>query len=201
MITRKTMLVFGLALTITFVLCIVMVNVANDKAEAPSEPVPAVIEPAQQQVNEKRYSYPKKLIIESIGVNAEVQYVSLTDEQDLDVPNNHVDVGWYKLGTRPGNPGSAVIDGHVIGPKGESGVFNKLDTLQKGDIVTVLDSKKNTVRFSVVKVKSYSFDERPDEVFKQSDISKLNLITCSGEWNENARNYSQRTVVFTERID
>ncbi len=149
----------------------------------------------------KRYGYPVRLRIAKIGVEAKVQYLALTDDNDLDVPSNITDVGWYKLGVRPGNVGSAVIDGHFNGPKGEPGVFNRLTELKKGDRVLVNDNKGNTINFLVRKTKAFEPDEQPKEVFSSSKGVHLNLITCSGEWSSKDGQYSKRTVVFTDLIE
>ena len=55
---------------------------------------------------------PVRLKIPSISINAAVNYVGLTPEGEMDVPKNPPDVAWFDIGPRPGENGSAVIDGH-----------------------------------------------------------------------------------------
>lgn len=194
-----------LVLVVLFVAVVGMVVVVNRKTPAnPAEPIKPIVNSTSKTKKKplKRYSYPVRLKIEAIGVNANVQYVGMTDSGELATPSNITDVGWYKLGTRPGNPGSAVLDGHFNGPQGQAGVFSKLTSLKKGDKVTTIDSKGEKVVFTVTGIRTYGADEKPDEVFKSDDVgTHLNLITCSGDWNAESRGYSTRTVVFTSKLE
>jgi hypothetical protein len=55
---------------------------------------------------------PNHLVIPDIKVNASVRAMGL-DEGRMAVPNNFTDIGWYKLGSKPGEQGSAVMGAHV----------------------------------------------------------------------------------------
>lgn len=156
------------------------------------------VAPAQPTVPEKiAYGFPTRLVIPKISVNAPVNYMGLTAEGDMESPKGADDVGWYKFGSRPGNPGSAVIAGH-LGLREES-VFMDLNKLQLGDAITVIDDENRTISFTVKDIRTYGKDEKPDEVFKLSDTPHLNLITCSGEWIESERTYTQRLVIFADK--
>ncbi len=193
---------FVVLLLILLVLGLVSVWLATKNHEPNQDAGTVNQTPAAEPTPEKkRYGYPVKLKIPKIGVDAKIQYVGLTDSGDLDVPSNYTDVGWYKLGVRPGNPGSAVMDGHLSGRGGLSAVFLNLEKLKKDDKVTVIDNKGETIVFSVTKTKKYSYDERPDEVFKSQSGTNLNLITCAGDWSAAQRNFSKRTVVFTTIVN
>src|SRR5581483_2097891 len=56
---------------------------------------------------------PSRLVIPALSIDANVQYVGVTATGNMATPHGFADVGWYKLGTIPGNQGSAVIAGHV----------------------------------------------------------------------------------------
>lgn len=58
---------------------------------------------------------PVRLVIAAIGINAPVEPVGVQANGDLATPtqNRWEDVGWYAAGPRPGERGSAVMDGHV----------------------------------------------------------------------------------------
>lgn len=186
------------------IICVsVLLFIRHERALAPENEAPnnqlAATQTAQKP---ERYSYPERLQIKAIGVDAKVQYVGMTSQDELATPSNITDVGWYKLGTRPGNPGSAVIDGHFNGPKGQAGVFNKLDELKRGDKITTTDAKGKIATFIVTGLRTYEASEQPKEVFDYNgNAAYLNLITCSGSWNAEQREYSTRTVVFTRKID
>ena len=142
---------------------------------------------------------PLRLLIPKLDVDANILHLGLTAEGNMDVPTDLVNTGWYKYGPRPGSTGSAVIAGHLEGPK-EKGVFTNLDTLTRGDRISVNDDAGNAISFTVTKIQSYRQEERPAEVFNNTDGSHLNLITCAGIWNATQQRYSQRLVVFTDKV-
>ncbi|MEK7601325.1 MAG: class F sortase [Patescibacteria group bacterium] len=146
---------------------------------------------------------PVRLIIPAIGVDANVQSVGLSwrGNGDMGVPSNFTDVAWYNGGPRPGMPGSAVIAGHLDGKDVAQAVFYNLDKLETGDEVRIVDSKGKTLLFRVVNTKIYDSEAAASEVFL-GDPSKtrLNLITCGGDWDTTQKLYSKRIVVFTELV-
>lgn len=111
-----------------------------------------------------------------------------------------VDVAWLDLGTRPGQIGSAVIDGHSGYKNNQPAVFDDLDKLQKGDEIKVEDGQGATIAFVVKKIKSYGANETLPSVFGSTDsLAHLNLITCDGTWNPTAQTHSSRLVVFADK--
>jgi LPXTG-site transpeptidase (sortase) family protein len=143
---------------------------------------------------------PTRLQIPKIQVDTAIQPLGLTKAGDLDVPSTIVEVGWYKLGSRPGNTGAAVIDGHLDGLHGQPGVFANLKRLQKGDTIVVIDDNGTTITFQVSQIRSYSQSLHPAEVFESKSGTHLNLITCSGAWDTAQNSYDQRLVVFTDKV-
>ena len=146
---------------------------------------------------------PVRLIIPAIGVNANVQSVGnwWRVPTDMGIPTNFTDVAWYNLGPKPGEPGSAVIDGHLDGATVQQAVFYNLGKLKPGDDVQVVDNTGKTLHFTVVATKFYDASASTTEIFN-NDPSKirLNLITCAGDWIKTAGQYDQRVVVFTELV-
>ena len=119
----------------------------------------------------------------------------------MEIPTNFTDVAWYNGGPRPGMPGSAVIDGHLDGKDVPQAVFYNLKLLQPGDLVEVVDDTGDVLQFRVVGSKIYGYDTTTTDIFS-GDTSKagLNLITCTGDWDKNEKIYTERLVVFTERV-
>ncbi len=142
---------------------------------------------------------PVRLQIPKIKVDATIVYLGLTTAGDMAVPPNAEDVGWYKYGPLPGNKGSAVIDGHVVGSRGQSAVFIDLKKLQKGDSLLVIDDQGRTASFVVRETRPYGQNQYPGEVFNASDGAHLNLITCSGDWDTTQHRYLERLVVFADK--
>ncbi len=144
-------------------------------------------------------SLPVRLSIASIGVDTIIQPTGLTNDGDMAISDNAVEVAWYRLGPKPGEAGSAVIAGHYGWKDGVGSVFNELHTLRPGSTVTVYGDGGEAKSFTVLRIRTYNPDDDASEVFKSHDgKAYLNLITCSGEWNDSLKTYSERIVVFTE---
>jgi LPXTG-site transpeptidase (sortase) family protein len=143
---------------------------------------------------------PMRLTIPTVNVNANIQLLGVTSKGAMEVPSNAVDVGWFKLGPRPGEKGSAVIAGHFDGENGEAGVFINLYKLKKGDKLYTEDSKGKTIAFVVREKRTYD-PGYADDVFSASDSAHLNLITCDGAWDGAKKSYNKRLVVFSDKQD
>jgi len=68
-------------------------------------------------------------MIPSINIDAAIEYVGLTSNGAMAVPKGPNDVGWFELGPRPGDIGSAVIAGHDGWKDGIPAVFDNLSKL------------------------------------------------------------------------
>ena len=111
-------------------------------------------------------------------------------------PNNFTDVGWYKLGVIPGQPGSAVIDGHVDNGLDLAGVFKHLSDIKVGDDIYVVNRAGVQTHFVVSEIDSYDYQNVPtDLIFNQSGPAQLHLITCQGDWVSGGDTYDHRLVV------
>lgn len=121
----------------------------------------------------------------------------------MEAPNGPKNTGWYKLGPRPGDVGSAVIAGHYGQWKsGEGSVFDNLHKLQKGDKIYIQDEKGTITAFAVRESRTYGRDDDATSVFAANDgLAHLNLITCEGAWNEVEKGRLYRLVVFTDKIN
>lgn len=151
--------------------------------------------------SDEAVSAPARLKIPGINVDAVVESVGLTSGGAMDMPKNPDEVAWFNLGTRPGENGSAVIDGHYgTWKNGQGSVFDNLYKLRPGDKVYIEDDGGATATFVVRESRSYDPNAEAVDVFSSSDgKSHLNLITCEGTWNKNSKSYSQRLVVFTDK--
>jgi sortase (surface protein transpeptidase) len=171
------------------------------KPEQSQIPARQQITQAPEQVATSKVSYrglPVRLKIPSIGVDASIEYVGVTPAGDMASPGNANVAGWYKFGAIPGDPGTAVMAGHVVNIKGAAGVFASLDKVRAGDILQAVDAKGQTASFTVRLIKSYAQDRQPEEVFNSGPGTHLNLITCAGEWDAAHNHYLSRLVVFAD---
>lgn len=143
---------------------------------------------------------PMRFKIPSINVDASVEYVGITTDGAMNVPEERTNVAWYNLGPRPGENGSAVIAGHYGWKDGKGSVFDNLYKLRKGDKIYIEDDKGEIVSFVVRESRMYDPQADASEVFGSTDgKSHLNLITCEGIWNKVSKSYSQRLVIFTDK--
>jgi LPXTG-site transpeptidase (sortase) family protein len=144
---------------------------------------------------------PVRLKIPGIQVDAVVEQVGLTADGAMGIPKTPNDVAWFNVGPRPGDTGSAVIDGHFgTWKNGQGSVFDNLYKLHTGDTVYVQDDKGVTVAFVVREVRTYDAKADATGIFSSTDNqSHLNFITCEGMWNTFFKSYPQRLVVFTDR--
>jgi LPXTG-site transpeptidase (sortase) family protein len=148
--------------------------------------------------------HPVEIDIPSIQAQIPIIGVGVTATDNLDVPHNFVQAGWYKSGPVPGATGTAVIDGHVDngGKKPTvAGVFKNLNKVTKGSVINVQQSDGQVAHFKVTGTAVYSYAKFPStKVFAQTDKSLLNIITCDGTWLPSANTYSQRLVVTAELV-
>lgn len=157
--------------------------------------------PIVQVIEQTAFGLPINLIIPSINVSSTVEYVGLTPDGAMDVPKNQNNVAWLEIGTRPGENGTAVIDGHYGWKDKNPSVFDNLYKLRPGDEILIKDDKGEDIYFVVREMKRYSPGANAKAVFISDDNkSHLNLITCEGAWNKDSKSYSTRLVIFTDKV-
>ena len=143
---------------------------------------------------------PVRLKIPKINVDAAIENVGLTSDDAVGTPGNFMHVAWFNLGPRPGESGNAIFTGHYGWKDKQPSVFNRLYKLRQGDKLYVLDDKGVVVPFVVRESRRYDSTVDASSVFSSSDgKAHLNLITCEGDWNDAAKSYPVRLVVFTDR--
>jgi LPXTG-site transpeptidase (sortase) family protein len=143
--------------------------------------------------------FPMRLIISKLNVDTTVEQVGELPNGRMDVPSSDNTTAWWKYGPKPGEIGSAVIDGHLDRQNGGPAVFYNLKQLRVGDEIQIVDSLNRSYTFKVIKVTEYSDSSFPIAlVFSQTDKVRLNLITCDGAWDAKNKNYDKRLVVFSE---
>lgn len=163
----------------------------------PVQPVQHIVAEEPEAVD---VGLPLRLRIPIIQVDAVVDYLGLTPEGLMDVPEGPVTVGWYKHGPRPGEKGNAVIDGHFGWKNNLPAVFDNLHKLHIGDKIYVEDNAGVINTFVVRELRRFDPEADATEVFISTDgKSHLNLITCEGIWNAASKTFSKRLVVFAQK--
>ena len=138
---------------------------------------------------------PKQIVIPAIAVDAGFEFVGLTQDGAMDVPKDPTKVAWYRLGPRPGEIGNAIIAGHVDWG-GKTAVFWGLNELKPGDLIEVVSADGKKYQFIVQWQRWFDADKAPvEQLFAQSDVAELTMITCGGVFDRSKRQYLSRLVV------
>jgi hypothetical protein len=139
---------------------------------------------------------PVRIDIPRIGVTSSLDRLGRAPDKTVEVPTRWEVAGWYAHGTRPGDPGSAVILGHVDSKRGPA-VFFRLRELREGDEIEVGRADGSTVRFTVERVAQYPKQRFPtDEVYYPTLTPALRLVTCGGEFDAAVGHYRSNVIVF-----
>jgi hypothetical protein len=131
-----------------------------------------------------RASRPASITIPAIGIRSRVLPIGLAADGTLAVPQPgpHEDqAAWFENSPTPGQPGPAIIEGHVDTSRGPS-VFFELGSIRPGNKIHVLRGDGIEVEFTVDAVRDYKKAAFPtDKVYGAKDLSRplLRLITCS----------------------
>lgn len=103
--------------------------------------------------------------------------------------------GWYAGGPRPGEPGRAVIIGHLDRLHGP-GLFARVPRLARGALVTVTDARREVHRYRVVGAGQARKNRFPrDQVLGYSARPVLVLVTCGGPFRPGS-GYRDNVLVF-----
>lgn len=157
--------------------------------------VPAIVVPASALAALRAPSVPVRLSIPEIGVAARVQPTGVLASGALGVPDNWTDVAWYAAGPAPGQPGDAVIDGHLDSWTAGA-VFWHLARLRPGDGVWVRLADGRRLRFEVRSVRQVAVGDAPlATLFSRAGPPRLTLITCGGTWIASRSRYADRVLV------
>lgn len=155
----------------------------------------------QEHSKSSQGSAPQLIMIPKLKQSIPFTSVGLTGNGEMAIPHDLSYAGWFKQGVRPGEVGSAVIDGHnQIANKGD-GVFANIHTLTSGDSIYVQDGSRPVQHFVVMSSETYDPAKAPmGHIFGAADKAHLNLITCAGKWNKSLASYTERLVVYADLV-
>ena len=186
--------------TLVFALCLVAV-VSPDatlvvSAPAPVAELPVVAAPqaSPSAAPAPANPTPTRLLIPRIKVNARIEARGLDSSRNMLTPNDYRDVAWYNLGPMPGEPGNALVNGHVDWWTG-SAVFTRLSELRPGDKVVVVQRDGTRLTFKVTGRQVVPWNARVASLFAPSSVAKLTLITCTGVWDPRIMSDTHRLLV------
>jgi hypothetical protein len=142
---------------------------------------------------------PTQIDIPAIDVHARIVPLGLNRDGTIQVPTRYDVTGWYQGGPRPGDPGPAVVLGHLdslVGPA----VFLRLGRLVPGQTITV-SSATDSHRFRVDSVATFAKDRFPTSlVYGPVPAPALRLVTCGGTFDDARHSYRANVVVFATEL-
>lgn len=190
----------GLALCFGIAAYITLCTFSRDDATLPVVSNGTVQKLAENRPEKVTAQLPVRLKIPKIKVDTTLEHVGLTPEGQMEVPKSPDNAAWFKLGPRPGERGSSVIDGHFGLKDKKPAIFDDLHLLKKGDSLYIEDEKGATITFVVQELRMFKPNEDASSVFASNDgKAHLNIITCRGVWDKARQSYSTRLVVFADR--
>ncbi len=142
----------------------------------------------------------RRVVIPAIGVDSALEKLSVDADEVLQPPVDPDLAGWFAAGPVPGDPGPAVIAGHVDAAHAPA-VFYDLRELERGDVVSVSRNDGRTVRFRVDAVEQYAKDDFPtDAVYGPTPTPSLRLVTCGGTFDHARHHYRDNVVAYASII-
>jgi hypothetical protein len=139
---------------------------------------------------------PTAVRIKSIDVAARIQPMGIKADHTVEVPANPDNVGWYSLGSIPGQAGSAVLLGHVDSVHGPA-VFAGLHWLSRGAEVEVTISDGSISHFEVTKSVTYPNADFPARrIYRVTGRPGITLVTCGGDYDRARGGYQANLVVY-----
>jgi sortase (surface protein transpeptidase) len=143
---------------------------------------------------------PVRLQIPAIAVSTPLVRLGRLPDGSIEVPRDWGTAGWYDRGPRPGQPGPAVILGHVDSRTGPA-VFYRLRDLRPPDIVRVGLADGRVLAFRVQRIDRYPKDHFPTEAVYFPTLNReLRLITCGGEFDYAKGSYRDNIVVYATLV-
>jgi LPXTG-site transpeptidase (sortase) family protein len=116
----------------------------------------------------------------------------------LVVPADPTTIGWYRYGPTPGQPGSALLAGHVDHDN-RPGVFYALQDVAIGSLVDVAFADGSVTHFRVATVQLVDkTDIALNELFARSGSPRLTLVTCGGLFDWTHRTYRSNVIVSAD---
>jgi LPXTG-site transpeptidase (sortase) family protein len=185
----------------------VLVFGRSPSVSAPSGVEPAVSSAKPSDAAIAKYAVqsnlPRYITIPSINVpETRVMPLGLTKHNQIAVPANIYDAGWYDGSARPGQDGAMFIYGHVSSWRAK-GIFYNLSKLKPGDTIDVQRGDGSVYSYRVVTLKTYPHDKVDmHAVLSPVDpkVPGLNLMTCTGHIIKGTSEFDQRLVVFARQV-
>lgn len=167
-------------------------SMSRQAGDPPSEDIPGDDYEWRGTPNE-----PKKISIPSLGIDAFVEKVGVDRYNEVAVPKNIHIAGWFTNSVRPGERGLSIIDGHTDGIVPKTAVFTQLGQVSVGTEIVIVLGSGETLSFTVFDTTETTTEEAAAALFSQDPTvsHQLNLITCTGNYDNQKTTYDKRVIV------
>jgi hypothetical protein len=167
-----------------------------ERPAASASPAPVSTTLPPETTLEPARLVPVRVEVPSIGVSSPLDRLALEPSGVMQTPVSAARAGWFAGGPAPGEPGPAVIAGHVDSRSGP-GVFFRLRLLRPGALIVVGMRGAAPMRFRVTAVRSYAKNAFPTgAVYGPTPGPELRLITCGGAFDRRASSYRDNVVAY-----
>jgi hypothetical protein len=156
-----------------------------------------------------------RLVIPSLDVRAPLVATGAVGSPGtaaLTIPRDVGAVGWWDgvvsngssqakvAAPAPGEPGVAIIAGHVDSATAGPGALHDLARLRVGAVIRVVELAGRTTAWHVVASPQITAKTAlPDTLFRTSGKPRLALVTCGGPFDAGTGNYRDNVIVWAER--
>jgi sortase (surface protein transpeptidase) len=203
---RRTIVCVALLLSVAAVLSVGLATVSHAAAPAAGAPdtaaanTPSPVGAFRSVRTYAEVAEPVRLRIPAIGVDTPLVRLGRAADHTIAVPSDYHTAGWFDEGPRPGQPGPAVILGHVDSKAGP-GVFFALGRLTPGAEVSVDRADGSAVRFRVQRTMRVPKTEFPtDLVYAPTLEASLRLVTCGGGFDHAKGSYLDNVIVYADPV-
>src|SRR5512146_905043 len=176
----------GISLIVGGALAIMVALIAQVHPPAPTASAAGTTGRGGAMGSSLHKSLPVSVAIPAIGVRSRLLRLGLSPDGTMQVPSlltSADEAAWYKYSAAPGQPGTAVIEGHVDSYHGPA-VFFRLGALRPGNRIEVSLADGATAVFLVTGVREYTKDDFPAKaVYGATRYPALRLITCGGDFD------------------
>lgn len=144
--------------------------------------------------------WPQSISIPRIGVAATLENLPFNSSKYLSAPFKWNDVSWFDRGPRPGDPGRAIIFGHLDSTCCPA-VFWNLHELAAGDTIQVKYRDGRVTTFHVMWSHTYTNAGIPASwIYQRSSQRGLVLFTCAGVFHTDGTGYDHKLMVYARLV-
>ncbi len=152
------------------------------------------------------YALPTAISSPAIGLTSSLITVGKTSDGSVDTPKapDFDKAAWFRDSPAPGQYGASIVVGHVdsYANNNDASVFYNLSKLKPGDAINIERSDKTTAVFRVYATRQYPRNSIPTQQVYSSNSSnaELRLITCAGQFDTAAGEYTSNAVIFATLV-